>query len=223
MTPPDSLYGLAVMPILYRCLTPSAPQIMAQLPLTESFFSTENENNIIVAQEEARPHAETDQLVSSTHHMPRWRRDDGEMLCVLLAPSPVDTAPNTQHLLPHTLMREQRRVLLEDMLPLPSQDTTHQGGGLDLLGIGNMVTPRSGVGNSFEASDTNEHATSHHTLQPPPSAVMTVHNTPVTLYTTSHLCCECFIEKEVECTSKRGVPGEAEGDPPPTQQLVSGW
>ena len=55
------------------------------------------------------------------------------MVCVLLAPSPIDTAPNTQHLLPHTLMREQRRVLLEDMLPLPSQDTTHQGGSLDLL------------------------------------------------------------------------------------------
>ena len=222
---------------------------MAQLPLTVPFFSTENENNIIVAQEQARPHPETDQLVSSTPHMPRWRRDNGEMLCVLLAPSPIDTAPDTRHLLPHTLMREQRRVLLEDMLPLPSQATTHQGGGLDLLvcpplprnasvarwlhrmeivpgtalqsltsyeersevvcgvvgwrrtshstpyyasnttkPIGNKATPHSGVGKGFEASDTNEHATSHHTLQPPqPSVVMTVHDTPVTLHTTSHL------------------------------------
>ena len=106
---------------------------MAQPPLTDSLFSTENENNITVAQEQARPHPETDQLVSITPHMPRWRRDNGEMLCVLLAPSPIDTAPNTPHLLPHTLMREQRRVLLEDMLPLPSQATTHQGGSLDLL------------------------------------------------------------------------------------------
>ena len=106
---------------------------MTQLLLTDSFFSQENENNITVTQEEARPCSETDHLVSSTSHMPHWRRDDGEMLCVLLDPSPVDTAPDAPHLLPHTLMREQRRVLLEDMLPLPSQDTTHQGGGLDLL------------------------------------------------------------------------------------------
>ena len=55
------------------------------------------------------------------------------MLCVFLAPSPINTAPNTQHLLPHTLMREQRRIRLENMLPQPTQDTTHQGGGLDLL------------------------------------------------------------------------------------------
>ena len=54
------------------------------------------------------------------------------MVCVLLAPSPIDTAPNTRHLDPHTLMREQRRFPPEDMLPLPSQATTLQGGGLDL-------------------------------------------------------------------------------------------
>ena len=108
---------------------------MAENQLTDTFFSTEDENNIRnnLAQEEERPHPQTDQLVSSTPHMPHWRRDDGEMVCVLLAPSPIDTAPNTPHLLPHTLMREQRRVLLEDMLPLPTPATTHQGGGLDLL------------------------------------------------------------------------------------------
>ena len=120
-----------------------------QPSLTDSYFATEGEGNIAnnndhqefhmpmdppppVVQEETRPRPETDQLVSSSPHMPHWRRDDGEMLCVLLAPSPIDTAPNT-HLLPHTLMREQRRVLLEGMLPLPTQETTHQGGGLDLL------------------------------------------------------------------------------------------
>ena len=118
---------------MYSLSSSFPPDTMAQPPLTDSSFSTENENNITVTQEEARPHPETDQLVSSTPHMPCWRRDNGEMLCVLLAPSPINTAPNTPHLLPHTLMREQRRVLLEDMLPLPSQDTTHQGGGLDLL------------------------------------------------------------------------------------------
>ena len=121
-----------------------------QPSLTDPYFAAEGEGNIannndnqefhmpmdpppLVAQEETRPRPETDQLVSSTPHMPRWRRDNGEMLCVLLAPSPANTAPNTRHLLPHTLMREQRRVILEDMLPLPSQNTTHQGGGLDLL------------------------------------------------------------------------------------------
>ena len=121
-----------------------------QPSLTDSYFATEGTGNIAnnndhqefhmpmdppppVVQEETRPHPQTDQLVSSTPHMPRWRRDNGEMVCVLLAPSPIDTAPNTPHLLPHTLMREQRRVLLENMLPLPTQATTHQGGGLDLL------------------------------------------------------------------------------------------
>ena len=102
---------------------------MAQLPLTVPFYSTENENNITVVQEEARPHAETDKLVSITPHMPCWRRDDGEMVCV------------TPHLLPHTLMREQRRVLLEDMLPLPSQATTHQGGSLDMLVCATRLRP----------------------------------------------------------------------------------
>ena len=128
---------------MHSMYSPSSfsPDTMAQPPLTDSLFSTENENNITVTQEDARPHPETDQLVSSTPHMPRWRRDDGEMLCVLLAPSPIDTAPNTQHLLPHTLTREQRRVLLEDMLPLPSQDTTHQGGGLDLLVCPSLPRP----------------------------------------------------------------------------------
>ena len=102
---------------------------MAQLPLTVLFYSTENENNITVVQEEARPHAETDKLVSITPHMPCWRRDDREMVCV------------TPHLLPRTLMREQRRVLLENMLPLPSQATTHQGGGLDLLVCDTRLRP----------------------------------------------------------------------------------
>ena len=119
-----------------------------RLPLTASYFATEDNANILnnindqtfttftgplrsVVQ--ARPCLQADQLELSTPHMPRWRRDDGEMLCVLLNPSPINTAPNTRHLLPHTLMREQRRVLLKDMLPLPTQETTLQGGGLDLL------------------------------------------------------------------------------------------
>ena len=236
---------------------------MAQLPLTDHFFSTENENNITVVQEETSPHPQTDQLVSSTPHMPRWRRDDGEMLCVLLAPSPINTAPNTPHLLPHTLMREQRRVLLEDMLPLPSQDTTHQGGGLDLLvcpplprahqmrtmcsrlpptpsgvmcgGVGwlrrmgktmphqtdDTTEHNNEVGNNFGATDLTEHTSHKYTFQPVQSRETTL-DTPVTSNAKSHFSFEHFIEEGSECKSKRRVPREAEGIPPPTQQFVSG-
>ena len=236
---------------------------MAQPPLTDHFFSTENENNITVAQEDARSHAVTDQLVSSTPHMPLQRRDDGEMVCVLLAPSPINTAPNTQHLLPHTLTREHRRVLLEDMLPLPSQDTTHQGGGLDLLvcpplprahqmrtmcsrlpptpsgvmcgGVGwlrrmgktmphqtdDTTKHNSEVGNNFGVMDVTEHTSHNYTFQPVKPRETTL-NTPVTLNANSHFSFEHLIEEETECKSKSGVPREAEGIPPPTQQFVSG-
>ena len=96
----------------------------------DPFFAAEEESNVSnnVNQEETRPHQETDQLVSSTTHRPRWRTEDGEMVCVALAPSPLTTPHSTQHLLPLTPMRERRRVLLEGILPFPVQATTHQGG-----------------------------------------------------------------------------------------------
>ena len=116
-----------------------------QLPLTDPFFATEEESNIIsndwiipmlvdlplplaVAQEEARRHQETDQLALSTPHRPRWQTEDGEMVCGTLAPIPLTTPHSTQHLLPLTPMRERRRVLLEGILPFPVQATTHHGG-----------------------------------------------------------------------------------------------
>ena len=123
-----------------------------QPPLTDHFFATEEESNITnninnwvfpipmdqpppspVAQEAARPNQETDQLVCTTPHRLRWRMEDGEMVCVALAPSPLTTPHCTQHLLPLTPMRERRRVLLEDFYPLPVQATTHHGGCPDLL------------------------------------------------------------------------------------------
>ena len=118
-----------------------------QLPLTDSFFATEEDSNIInnnhdwviprqadpclplaVAQEETRPHQQSDQLVFSTPHRPHWRTEDGEIVCVPLAPSPLTTPHSTQHLLPLTPMRERRQVLLEGILPFPVQATTHHGG-----------------------------------------------------------------------------------------------
>ena len=117
-----------------------------QLPLTNSFFATEEDSNIIknnhdwviprqadpclplaVAQEETRPHQQSDQLVFSTPHRPHWRMEDGEIVCVPLAPSPLTTPHSTQHLLPLIPMRERRRVLLEGILPFPVQATTHHG------------------------------------------------------------------------------------------------
>ena len=99
-----------------------------QLPLTDPLFATEEESNITnnnndwvipipvgppvplaVAQEETRPHQQTNQLVLSTPHRPSWRMEDGEMVCVPLAPIPLTTPHSTQHL-------------------LPLQATTHHGG-----------------------------------------------------------------------------------------------
>ena len=82
-----------------------------------------------VAQKEASPHQDTDQLVLSTSRRPRWRTEDGEMVCGALAPSTFTTPHSTQHLLPLTPMRERRRVLLEGILPFPVQATTHHGDG----------------------------------------------------------------------------------------------
>ena len=81
-----------------------------------------------VAQEEARPHQDTDQLVLSTSRRPCRRTEDGEMVCGALAPIPHTSPHNTQHLLPLTPMRERRWVLLEGILPFPVQATTHHGG-----------------------------------------------------------------------------------------------
>ena len=108
----------------------SSDNMDEQLPLTDSFFATEEESNVInnnndwvipmqadprlplaAAQEETRPHQETDQLALSTPHRPHWRTEDGEMACGALAQIPLITPHSTQHL-----------------LPFPVQATTHHGG-----------------------------------------------------------------------------------------------
>ena len=226
------------------------------LPLTDPFFALEDESNIndrvlpmdppppsLVAQEAARPHQETDQLVCSTPHRP-------------------------QHL---TSMRKRRRVLLADIPPLPLQATTHHGGRADLLvcpplprngvagrelhqremvcvtvpasplcyeersevvcvGWGRMARslphqtssttePSSGVWNNLGATGTHGHTTP--TLLQLPTETTTLH-TPVAYDTDTHFSCECHVDEEGGHILNSGVPMEAVGNPPPTQQLMLG-
>ena len=112
-----------------------------QLPLTDPFFATEDESNIMnnmndwvlpipmdpplplaVAQEESRPHQETAQLVFDTPHRPLRRMNDGEMVFGALG--------------------ERGWVLLEDFLPFAVQTTTHLGGHQD--GLVCPPLPRNG-------------------------------------------------------------------------------
>ena len=87
-------------------------------------------------------------------------------------------------------------------------------------------TSQSGseTGSYFGAIHTNENTTNHslpHTQLLPP-LITTTFDTPVIIGTTSHFSCEHLIEEKVDCIYERTVPVEAVGDPPPTQQLVSG-
>ena len=253
------------------------------LPLTKPFFASEDESNIndralptpmnqppspLVAQEEARPHHETDQLVFSTPHRPRWRMEDGEMVCVALAPSPLTTPHSTQHMLPLTPMRERRQVLLEAILPHPMQATMHNRLCPDLLvcpplprngraemwlhqaemvcvtvpasplsyeersevvcvGWGRMARslphqtsnttePSSGVENNLGATGTHGHTT------PTLLQLSMTLNTPVAYDTDTHVSHECHIDEEEKHIINSGVPTEAVGNPPRTQQFLSG-
>ena len=259
-------------------------EIMAEvdegLPLTDPFFAMEDESNINdrvlpkpLAQEEARPHQNTDQLVFSTPHRPRWRTEDVELVCVALAPSPLTTPHSTQHLLPLTPMRERRRVLLEGILPFLVQATTHHGGhpcvlvcpplrrnvgagmwlhqaemvcgsvvasslsykeGSEVVcgGVGwgrtaqnlshqtsNATGPSSVVWNNLAAMDTRPHTTHHYIPHLSPRRTTTP-NAPVAV--NAHFSHKYHSSEERECTSNSRIPREAVGDPPPTQQLVTG-
>ena len=113
------------------CNTPQICTMVEQLPLTDPFFATEQESNImnnmndrvlpipmdpplpLAVAQESRPHQETAQLVLSPPHRPRRRMEDGEMVCGALG--------------------ERVHVLLENILPLPVQATMHFGGHRDEL------------------------------------------------------------------------------------------
>ena len=82
----------------------------------------------------------------------------------------------------------------------------------------------SEAGSYLGAINTNENTTHHslpHTQLLPP-LIMSTLNTLEIIGTNSHFSCESLIEEKVECMYDRTMSVEAVGDPPPTQQLVSG-
>ena len=79
----------------------------------------------LVAQEESRPHQKVAQIVFSTPHRPRQRMEGGEKLCVVLRPHTL-TSQHTAIVPLHTNCTKGR--VLENVLPLPVQATTHLGG-----------------------------------------------------------------------------------------------
>ena len=201
-----------------------------QLPLTDSFFATEDKSNVtnninhlvfdipmdtpspsVVVQEEARPHQQTDQLVCSAPH-------------------------STQYLLPLTPKRERRRALLAATPPLPLQATTHQGGRPDLLvcpplprvgGASDTPEHSNEVENNLGATDVQEHTTHHYVplLLPLETANVCVLIAPNV--NCSHPC----EDGEVECAHNSDDQLEeggsecntiTENPTPPTQQFVSG-
>ena len=83
--------------------------------------------------------------------------------------------------------------------------------------------PNSGVENNLGATSTHGHTTHHYTPQPLqlPMETTTL-NTPVPFNANAHFSCECHSDEEGECRPKNGIPMEAVGDPPTTQQFVSG-
>ena len=233
------------------CNTPLIRIMTEQLPLTDPFFATENERNIInnmddwvlpipmdpplplaVAQE-SRLDQEMAQLVFNTPHRPRRRMEGGEMVCGALG--------------------ERVRVLLENILPLPVQATTHHRGHLDelvcpplvrnggadiqlrqvlcgMVGWGRTVQSpphqtsnstmySSVVWNNLGAIGTLQNTTHHYIPQLLPSPrERTTPNAPVAV--NAHFSYKCHSLEE--CRPNRGIPMEAVGDPPPTQQLVTG-
>ena len=251
----------------------SSDNMGEQLPLTDSFFATEEESNIInnnhdwvipmpvdlplplaVAQEEARQHPGTDQLVFSTPHRPRWRMEDGEMMCVALAPIPLTTPHSTQHLLPlqatthhgghpyvlvcpplqrnvgARMWLDQTEMLCGSVVASPF--SYEEGSEMVCGGVGwgrtaqslphqtgNTTGPSSVVWNNLGVMDTGPHTTHHYIPHLSPRETTTP-NAPVAV--NAHFSHKCHSSEERECMSHSRIPREAVGDPPHTQQLVTG-
>ena len=256
------------------CSTPLIRIMTEQLPLTDPFFATEQESNIInnmndrvlpipmdpplplaVAQQ-SRLDQETAQLVFSTPHKPRRRMKDGEMVCTHC-----------------TALGKRGWVLLENVPPLPVQASTHLGGYCDELvcpslvrnegaemwlrqaemvcgcvltsslsyeegsevvcgGVGwgrtaqtpphqtsNTTVPSSVVWNNLGTIGTLQNTTHHYIprLLPSPRETTTP-NAPVAV--NAHFSYKCHSLEKYR--PKSGIPREAVGDPPPTQQLLTG-
>ena len=218
-----------------------------QLPLTDSFFATEEESNIMpvglplplaVAQEETRPHQQTDQLVLSTPHRPRWRTEDGEIVCVPLIPIPLTTPHSTQHLLPLQATAPGARMWLHqaEMVcgrVVASPLSCEEGSEVVCGGVGwertaqslshqtgNTTGPSSVVWKNLGAMDTRPHITHQYVPQLIPRDTTTP-NTLLAAGANVHFSCECH-SSEMKCWAKSGIPTKAAKDPPPTQELVLG-
>ena len=251
-----------------------------ELPMTESLFAMEDENNIndrvilmpmepplpLPVAQESSLQQETAQLVFNTPHRPRRRMEDGEMVCGAVGPHLLTPPHSTQHLVPITPTGQSGWVLLEDTLPFAVQATMDLGdhrdelvcpplarnGGTEMVcgsvltshlsyeegsevvcgrvGWGrtaqtlphqssNTTVPSSVVWNNLGAIGTLQNTTHHYIPQLLPSLrEKTTPNAPVA--GNAHFTYECHsLEK---CRPKSGIPSEAVGDPPPTQELVSG-
>ena len=226
---------------------------------------------LAVAQE-SRVDQETAQLVFGTPHRPCQRMEGREMVCTVFGPHLLTTPHSPQQLFPFTPTVRRGRVL-ENILSLPVQATTHHGGHCCELvcsqlprnegakmrlrqaqmvygsvltsplsyeeesevvcgGVGwgrtaqtlphqtsNTTVPSSVVWNNLGATGTLPNTTHHYIPQLLPSLrERTTPNAPVAVNV--HFSYECHSLEE--CWPKSGIPREAVGDPPPTQQLVSG-
>ena len=84
------------------------------------------------------------------------------------------------------------------------------------------TTQLSSVENNLGLLDTHVHTTHHYTPQLVQLTLQTAtHNTQVAC-DNSHFTCECYINGGVECMPNSGVTMEEVGNPPDTQQFVSG-
>ena len=179
-----------------------------QLPLTDPFFATEEESNIVnnnlPMQATMNNGGHPGLLVCPP--LPRngiaemWLHQ-AEMVCVTVPAIP--------------LSYEERSEVVCVGWGRMARSLPHQ--------TSSTTEPSSEVENNLGATGTHGHTTHHYTpqlLQLPMET--TTLNTPVPFNANTHFSCECHSDEEGECRPKNGIPGEAVGDPPPTQQLVSG-
>ena len=206
----------------------------------------------LVAQEESSPHQETAQLVFSTPHRPRRRMEGGEMLCGALAervcvfqenvlPLPVQGSMHHgghhDELVCPPLVRNRgaEMWLQQAEIVCGSVLTSHlsyeEGSEVVCGGVGwgrsaqNPSHQKSNsamysvVWNNLGAIGTLQNTTHHYIPQLLPSLrETTTPKAPVAV--NAHFSYECHSLEEYR--PKSGTPREAVGDPPPTQQLVSG-
>ena len=79
----------------------------------------------------------------------------------------------------------------------------------------NTIEPSSVAWNNLGAMDTQLHPTHHYIPQ-----LLNTPNTPVAV--NAHFSYECHSLEEEKCRTRSEIPREAVGNPPSTQQLVSG-